>query len=205
MLQRLATPRTTAVLPSSNWGMNNQNSVRLFDDRKQRLRRFLCCPVEVEVTGVEEAPGLDVAHGGEQAFAQARVLLLEAAEHSADRFADSTGALGAAARDNRRAERCREPGGDLFGDIDQGPDEAEFAVARPGDRRQRTDATREQSVPQKRFAEVVGRVTERDDVGAESADHFVDGAPAVAAAKVAAVVGLLAQKAVRRLVVVVSP
>src|SRR3974377_96726 len=100
MLQRLATPRTTAVLPSSNWGMNNQNSVRLFDDRKQRLRRFFCCPVEVEVTGVEEAPGLDVAHGGEQAFAQARVLLLGGAEDSAAPVGEGNWVGGRAARTN---------------------------------------------------------------------------------------------------------
>ena len=166
---------------------------------------FLISRFKIEETGIEQTTGLDLAHGGEERFFQERVFLLNFTEHIAECAADGAGFLGAAAGDDGRAKLRSKGAGELFGDEDERADEAEIAFAGPGDRRQGTDAAGEHSVAQERFAEIVSRVTEGDDVGFEFAGDFIDGAAAEATADIAAMIGLLCQKADRGRVFDIGP
>lgn len=60
--------------------------------------------------------------------------------------------------------------------------------------RKRAEAPREHGVAQKRFAEIVGGVTESDDIRAQSAGDVVYGAAAESAAEIASVIRLFFEK-----------
>src|SRR5579872_6873914 len=134
-----------------------------------------------------------------------RMVLLQLREQAANGFAHGSGPLRTAARNHRRAQRFREPARDVFIDEHQGADQSEILGARPRHRRQRTDAAREQSVSQERFAEIVRGMPERDYVCTQSSGDFVDSAAAIAAAQVAAVVRLLLEEPERRPVAIIRP
>ena len=93
----------------------------------------------------------------------------------------------------------------VFRDVDQRADQAEFVLARPGDRRERADAPGKHGVAEKRFAKIVGGVAERDDVRAQISRHFIDRAPAKPAADIATVAGLFRQKVQGRVVLDIGP
>ncbi len=132
------------------------------------------------------------------------MLSFEFAEEIAQRPPHGSGFLRAAARDHRRAERGGEGCGDVFGDVDERPDQPEVLFARVGDRRKSAQAAREHCISQQ-ITPIVGRVTERDDIRAEAAGDLVNGAPAVAATEIASVIGLLFEQPERRAVVMVGP
>lgn len=151
--------------------------------------------IEVEVAGVEEARGLEVTHGGQHCFLDVGIFFFEFGEEIAQPAAHGSGALRASTGDDGSAEGGGVGAGDLLGDEDQRADEAELLVAGVGDGGQRAEASGEQGVAEEGFAEVVGGVAEGDDVGSEAADDLIDGAAAVAAAEVAAVIGLFVEEA----------
>lgn len=165
------------------------------EDRQRRgcgLSGFL---FGLEEAGIEEAAGFDVAEGIEEGGLEVGVLLLEFVEDGAERAADGSGFQGAAARDDGRGGGTGPGAGEVFGDVEEGADEAELTAAGPDDGRQGGEASGEHGVAEEGLAEVVGGVAEGDDVGAEFAGERVDGAAAEAAAKVAAVTGLLREQA----------
>src|SRR5579872_3815413 len=119
------------------------------------------------------------------------IIPLDVRKKGPDRFAHGSGSLGTAAGNYWRTERfgklCRQ----VLGDIDQRAYQPEIPGARPRNGRQRTDAARKHGIAEKRLAEIVGGVPESDHVRAKGAGNFVDGAPAITAAKVATMVRLL--------------
>ncbi len=149
----------------------------------------------LEEPGIEKAAGFDVSKGIEQSGLQVRVLLLKFVEDGAEGAADGSGFQGAAARDDGSARGLRPCPGKVFRDVKKRADEAELAAAGPDDRGQGGEASGEHGVAQEGLAEIVGGVTEGDDVGAEFAGKRIDGAAAEAAAEVAAVIGLIGEQA----------
>ena len=82
-----------------------------------------------------------------------------------------------------------------LGHENQRPDQPELFVARVCHGRQRAQLAGEQRVAQQRLAEIVRGVAESDDIGPQSAHYLIHGAPAVAAAQVATVLGLVLEQA----------
>ena len=78
-------------------------------------------------------------------------------------------------------------------------------VAGMSNGRQRAQLAGEQCVAEEGFTEIVGGVAESDDVRLQPVGDFVNGAPAVAAAKVAAVLRILLEQVERRDVVIAGP
>src|SRR6476469_4922023 len=70
---------------------------------------------------------------------------------------------------------------------------------------ERTEAPGEHGVTQERFAEIVGRVAESDDICSEPAGDAVHGAAAEAAAEIASMIGLFFEKPERGIIFDVSP
>src|ERR1035438_7834616 len=107
------------------------------------------------------------------------MLPLEFHEHVAENAPHGAGALRTSAGDYGNAEVGGIGAGDVFGDEDQGADEAVFAAARTGDGGHGAQAAGEHGVAQEGFAKIVGGVSEGDDVGAQIMGDFIDGAAAV--------------------------
>ena len=161
--------------------------------------------VGVEIAGIQQAGVVDVAHGGEDVFAEVGVVLFPLGNGFAEAAADGAGAQGTAAGHDRNAFGFDVSAGDFLRDVDKRADEAEIALAGPGDGRQRAEAAGEEDVAEEGFAEIVGGVAEGDDVGVKAAGDLVDGAAAEAAAEVATVIGLLFEEAEGGVVGVAGP
>src|SRR5437588_1590543 len=117
-----------------------------------------------------------------------RMILLELCKDVAQCAAHSARLLRAATRDDRRSEAGGKGAGELFSDVNERSDQAEFALTRPSYGWKRADAARKHSVAQERFTEIVGSVSKRDHVCAELSSDFVHCAAAKPATQVAAVV-----------------
>ena len=161
--------------------------------------------VEIKKTGVEHAAGFDVAHGRQQRFFEAWVVAFEIGEDVPKAPANGAGFLRTAAGNDRSAQTCCVVTGEVLGDIDERSNKAELVFAGPSDGRKCADATGEHGVAEKRFAEIVGGVTECDDVGAELAGEVVDGSATEATANVTAMAGLTGEKVERRAIFDIGP
>ena len=85
--------------------------------------------MHVEEPRIEKPRRLDVSHGGEHGFFQMGVVDLEIGNDLAEGAAHSAGLEGTDARNNGNPELFGVRARNLFGDIHQRANEAEFAVA----------------------------------------------------------------------------
>jgi len=161
--------------------------------------------LRIVITGIEKTAGLDIRHRFQDVFAEVGRLLFPFGDGFTDAASHGAGAERTAAGNDGHAFGFDEGFRQFFVDVDQGPDDAEIALAGDGDGRQRADAAGIEDVTEELFAEIVGRVAEGNDIGAEAAGELVDGAAAEAAAEVAAVIGLVFEEFQGRVVGVIGP
>ena len=123
------------------------------------------------------------------------MLDFEVLKDMAEGSADCAGFLGAAAGNDGSGELGGVGGGDGLADVDQGSDEAEVARCGVGNGWKGGHAPGVHGVAEERFAEIVHRVAEGDDIDPHALSDFVHGAATEATAHIAAMVGLFFEEA----------
>src|SRR5579872_682052 len=134
-----------------------------------------------------------------------RIVLFESGEKVTQTAPHGSCPLGAAARNHGSAQRFGKAAGNVLGYVNQRTDQPEIFIARMGYGRQGANAPGKQRVAQERLAEIVGGVSEGDDIGFQIPRDLINGAPPVAATQITAMAGLFLEQPERRLVVKIRP
>lgn len=160
---------------------------------------------QVQESRIEQTACIDPSHSGQEGFLDGGVVALEFGNNIAQAAAHGAGFLRAAARNDGRAKLGGEGSREIFGNVDERADEAELALARPGDRRQGGGSAGKQRVAQERLAKIIRRMAEGNHVGTEFSGEVVDGAAAETAAEIAAMAGLFVEQPQRGSVLNIGP
>src|ERR1700680_2667343 len=172
---------------------------------QQRRTPLWFPPIQIQIPRIEQAVRLQISHGRKQRLFQVRVILLDFAKKPTNGLSHRARPQRTTARHDRRSERLRKAAGDVLGHESQRANQPKLLVARVRDWWQRAYSSSEQSIAQERFAKIIRRVAESNDVGAQPASNLIHSPPPVTAAQVATVIGLFFQEPQRGLVLIISP